>query len=196
MEIASTRLNSLLSEALTPQPVPAAKADAATTTLIKALIQPPAPSTVQSAQFAAQALEASLQRPAAQLPQRLSSGEIEDAYRAIMEADAGMDDAPGRAPRGNQAAESVQPRRGQAQPAVADSAARVTAAPPPSSFSPALAAPSVLVAANSNAALRGGTAAPRGHAPRSKPSQPLWMISVVTALISATVATIVVLLLR
>ena len=43
MDISSTRLTSLLKEALTLQPVPSAKADPATTALVKALVQPPAP---------------------------------------------------------------------------------------------------------------------------------------------------------
>ncbi|TIX69937.1 MAG: hypothetical protein E5V30_15635, partial [Mesorhizobium sp.] len=88
MDISSTRLTSLLKQALTPQPVPSAKADPATTALVKALVQPPAPSAASSAQLAAQALNGSLARPPAHPTQHLSSDQIEDAYRAVIEPDA------------------------------------------------------------------------------------------------------------
>jgi len=93
MDISSTRLTSLLKEALTPQPVPSAKADPATAALVKALVQPPAPSAASSAQFAAQALNGSLPRPVANATQRLSSDQIEHAYRAVMEPDADRNSA-------------------------------------------------------------------------------------------------------
>ncbi|RWB22072.1 MAG: hypothetical protein EOQ40_07100 [Mesorhizobium sp.] len=93
MDIANASMTSLLKEALTPQAVPSARPDPATAALVKALVQPPAPETVQSAQFAAQALNGSLARPPAQSSQRLSSAEIENAYRAVMEPDAGKESA-------------------------------------------------------------------------------------------------------
>ncbi|MDX8481761.1 hypothetical protein RFN28_25345 [Mesorhizobium sp. VK24D] len=196
MDINPTRLTSLLKEALTPQPVPSAKPDPATAALVKALIQPPAPSTVQSAQFAAQTFNGSLAKPPAQSSQRLSSAEIENAYRAIMESEAGTDDASARASARRPAADADQPARAvtQAQPPVADNTARVAPTLPASSFSPTIAS-GVLVAANANAPPRGG--ARPGYAPRSEPGQtPLWMISIVTAIVSAATTTIVLLLLR
>ncbi|RUT95870.1 hypothetical protein EOD23_31705 [Mesorhizobium sp. USDA-HM6] len=199
MDITNASMTSLLKEALTPQPLPVAKADPATAALIKALVQPPAPSVVPSAQVAAQALNGSLPRPAAQSTQRLSSAEIENAYRAVMEPDAGTDGASTRPPPGRQAADADQPSRmaTQAQSAAAGHMAGVTPTLPPSSFSPALAS-GVLVAANANAPQpRGAAARPAGHAPRSESGQPsLWMISIVTAVVSAATTTIVLLLLR
>ncbi|CDX24184.1 conserved hypothetical protein [Mesorhizobium sp. ORS 3324] len=196
MEINSTRLTSLLKEALTPPPVPSGKPDPAAEALVKALIQPPAPSTVQSAQFAAQTLNSSLAKPPAQSSQRLSSAEIENAYRAVMEPDTGTDDAYARAQARRPAADADQPEpaAAQAQPPDADNTARVAPTLPPSSFSPSI-APGVLFAANTNAPPRGG--ARPGHAPRSEPGQaPLWMISIVTAIVSAATTSIVLMLLR
>lgn len=198
MDITNARMTSLLKEALTPQPVPSPRADPATAALVKALVQPPAPATVQSAQFAAQALNGSLARPPAQSSQRLSSTEIENAYRAVMEPDAGTDSAPPKTPSGRPAADSDQPDGATPpQPPVADGMARVAAPPPPASFSPAVAS-AVLVAANSNAPRpRGAGARPAGHAPRSEPGQTsLWTISIVTAIVSAATTTIVLFLLR
>ncbi|MDX8499706.1 hypothetical protein RFM99_14895 [Mesorhizobium sp. VK4C] len=199
MDIANASMTSLLKEALTPQPVPSARPDPATAALVKALVQPPAPETVQSAQFAAQALNGSLARPPAQSSQRLSSAEIENAYRAVMEPDAGTESAAPRTLARRPAADADQPSRmvTQAQSAAADSTARVTPTPPPSSFSPSIAS-GVLFAANANAPQRRGAAAGlAGHAPRSQPGQtPLWMISIVTAIVSAATTTIVLMLLR
>lgn len=199
MDINSPRLTSLLKEALTPQPVPSAKADPATVALVKALVQPPAPSTVPPAQFAAQALNGSLPQPPAQPSQRLSSTEIENAYRAVMEPDAGIGAARPTAPTGRQTADADRGPRGfdPSQPAAVDSTAKVAANPPPSSFSPSIAPATVLVAANSNAHRLRGSAAPRGHAPRSDSRQtPLWMMSIVTALLSAAFTTVLLLLFR
>ncbi|MDG4885551.1 hypothetical protein [Mesorhizobium sp. WSM4884] len=194
MDIANASKASLLREALTPQPVPSAMPDPATAALVKALVQPPAPETVQSAQFAAQALNGSLAKPPAQASQRLSSAEIESAYRAVMEPDAGTDDASARAQARRPAADADQPSVTRAQPPAEDSAARAAPTPPPSSFSPALAS-AVLVAANTNAPQPWGAAA--RPAPRSEPGQtPLWAISVVTAVVSAATTTIVLMLLR
>ena len=195
MDISPARLTSLLKEALTPQPVPTAKADPAIAALVKALIQPPAPSVVPSAQVAAEALNGSLQRSAAPSSQRLSSGEIESAYRAVMEPDAGAGGASARAPARRPAAATDQPARAaQAQPPLADSTARITT--PPSSFSPTAA--EALIAANANAPQpRGVLARLAGHAPRSEPGQTsLWTISIVTAVVSAATTTIVLFLLR
>ena len=200
MDITSTRLNTLINEALTPQAVPSPKADPATTALIKALVQPPAPTTGQAAQIAAQSLQSAQPRPAAQASQRLSSSEVEDAYRAIMEPDAVTDDPPARPSTGRAATDTDQASRGFASPqaAVADNTPRPVVAPALSTFSPALASTSALVAANANAPQpRGASARPTGHAPRSEPAPiSLWTISVVTAIVSAVTATIMVLLLR
>lgn len=200
MDITSTRLNALIGEALTPQPVPLPKADPAAAALIKTLIQPPAPSTGQAAQIAAQSLQSALPRPAAQAPQRLSSSEVEDAYRAVMEPDAVTEESPARPSTGRAATDTDQAPRGFGSPqaAVADNMSRPAVVPVPSTFSPAVASAAVLVAANANAPQpRGATVRSAGHAPRSE-SAPisLWTISVVTAIVSAVTATIMVLLLR
>ena len=202
MDITPTRLNTLINEALTPQAVPSSRADPATTALIKTLVQPPAPSTGQAAQIAAQSLQSAQPRPAAQISQRLSSSEVEDAYRAVMEPDATTDDAPARPSTVRAATDIDQAPRGFASPqaTVADTMPRPAVAPPLSTFSPvvASASASALVAANANAPQpRGASVRPAGHAPRSE-SAPisLWTISVVTAIVSAVTATIMVLLLR
>jgi len=202
MDITPTRLNTLINEALTPQAVPSSRADPATTALIKTLVQPPAPSTGQAAQIAAQSLQSAQPRPAAQISQRLSSSEVEDAYRAVMEPDAATDDAPARPSTVRAATDTDQAPRGFAPPpaAVIDTMPRPAVAPPLSTFSPvvASASASALVAANANAPQpRGASVRPAGHAPRSE-SAPisLWTISVVTAIVSAVTATIMVLLLR
>jgi len=197
MAISSTCLTSLLKEALTPQQVPSAKADPATTALVKALVQPPAPSAASSVQFAAQALNGSLPRPPAHATQRLSSDQIEDAYKAVMEPDA--DRGPAGVPAGRPTAEAEQGSRRlttSPQPPITDSMARAAAAPslPVSTIA---VSSSVLVAANSNAPRPPGAAARPGHARSPEPSQPpLWMMSIATALLSATITTIALLLLR
>ncbi|CDX39445.1 conserved hypothetical protein [Mesorhizobium sp. SOD10] len=198
MDISSTRLSTLIGEALTPQAVPSPRADPAAAALIKTLVQPPAPSTGQAAQIAAQSLQSAQPRPAAQVSQRLSSSEVENAYRAVMEPDAATDDAPARPSTGRAAMDAdLTPRRfASSQAAVADNASRP--APALSTFSPAVASAAVLVAANANAPQpRGAAVRPAGHVPRSD-SVPvsLWTISVVTAIVSAVTATIMVLLLR
>ncbi|MDG4908520.1 hypothetical protein P9228_19020 [Mesorhizobium sp. WSM4898] len=194
MDITNASVASLLKEALAPQPVPSPKAEPATAALVKALVQSPAPSVVSSAQVAAQALNGTL--PAARPTQRLSSAEIENAYRAVLQSDAGPDGASTKSPVGRSAADADQLSRAlpQVPPPAADGTARVVAAAP-SLFSPALAS-GVLLAANANAPPRGGVRSP-GHAPRSEPGQtPLWMISIVTAVVSAATTTIVLMLLR
>ncbi|MDX8535121.1 hypothetical protein RFM41_29420 [Mesorhizobium sp. VK25A] len=199
MDITSTRLNALIGEALTPQPVPLPKADPATAALIKTLVQPPAPSTGQAAQIAAQSLQSAQPRPSAQASQRLSSSEVEDAYRAVMEPDAASDDRPARPSTGRAATDTDQvPRGASPQVAFVDNASRPVVAPAPSTFSPAVASAAMLVAANANAPQpRGAAVRPAGHAPRSDSAAvSLWTISVVTAVVSAMTATIMVLLLR
>ncbi|RWC73890.1 hypothetical protein EN794_050850 [Mesorhizobium sp. M00.F.Ca.ET.151.01.1.1] len=197
MDIANASMPSLLREALTPQPVPSPKADPATAALVKVLVQPPAPAMVQSAQFATQALQSSLPRPAAQTSQRLSSSEIEDAYRAVMEPDA-THHAPARASAGGAGADTDQASRGFApsQTTATDSTPKL--APALSTFSPAVASAAVLVAANANAPQpRGASIRPAGHAPRSEPAPlSLWTISIVTAIVSAVTSMIVLLLFR
>ncbi|WP_051442641.1 hypothetical protein [Mesorhizobium sp. WSM3626] len=200
MDIANASMPSLLKEALTPQPVPSLKADPATAALVKALVQPPAPAMVQSAQFAAQALQGSLPRPAAQTSQRLSSSEIEDAYRAVMEPDAATHHAPAGTSTRGAGTDTDQDWRGFApqQTMATDSTPKLAAAPAPSTFSPAVASAAVLVAANANAPQpRGASIRPAGHAPRSEPApSSLWTISIVTAIVSAATTMIVLFLFR
>ncbi|TPJ75875.1 hypothetical protein [Mesorhizobium sp. B2-6-2] len=200
MDITPTRLNTLINEALTPQAVPSPKADPATAALIRTLVQPPVPSMVQAAQIAAQSLQSALPRPAAQASPRLSSSEVENAYRAVMEPDAASGDAPATPSTGRAATDTGQASRGFAPPpaVVVDTTPSPAVAPPLSTFSPTVASAAVLVAANANAPRpRGAAVGPAGHAPRSE-SAPisLWTISVVTAIVSAVTATIMVLLLR
>lgn len=200
MDITSTRLNALIGEALIPQPVPSPKADPAAAALIKTLVQPQAPSTGQAAQIAAQSLQSAQPRPATQASQRQSSSEVEDAYRAVMEPDAVTDASPARPSTGRATTNADQAPRGFASPqaAVADNVSRPAVAPAPTTFSPAVASAAVLVAANANAPQpRGAAVRPAGHAPRSE-SAPLslWTISVVTTIVSAVTATLMVLLLR
>ncbi|MDX8525766.1 hypothetical protein RFM68_14710 [Mesorhizobium sp. MSK_1335] len=198
MDITSTRLNTLIGEALTPQPVPLPKADPATTALIKTLVQPPAPPSVQAAQFAAQTLTNSLQVPPARSSQRSSSSPVEDAYRAMMEPDTDAEDTPAGTPQGRPVADADHGLRANAsaQPPVAASAAG--AAPvvqPPSSVAATVLSSPALIAANANAPPRGGV---RPSYPPRSDSVPvsLWTIAVVTAVVSAVTATIMVLLLR
>ena len=198
MDITPTRLSTLITEALTPQPLPSAKADPATTALIKALVQPAAPLSGQAAQFAAQAQTNSLQVPPARATPRPSSNPVEDAYRAMMESDDGAEDAPARAPTSRQTADADPAPRASApvQPPVADSAVRAAAMPPqPQSVTPAVLSSPVLVAANANAPPRGGVRP--SYPPRSEPAPvSLWTISVVTAIVSAVTTCIMVLVLR
>src|SRR3569832_732090 len=168
MDINPTRLNTSINEALTPQAVPSPKADPAAAALIKALVQPPAPTTGQAAQIAAQSLQSAQPRQAAQSSQRLSSSEVEDAYRAVMEPDVATDDAPARPSAGRATTDTDQASRGFVAPpaAVADNMPRPAVAPAPSTFSPAIASTSALVAANANAPQpRGASVRPAGHAP-------------------------------
>ncbi|MBZ9722992.1 hypothetical protein LB554_03450 [Mesorhizobium sp. CO1-1-11] len=200
MDIANASMTSLLKEALIPGPVPSPRADPATAALVKALVQPAAPATVQSAQFAAQVLQGSLPRPAGQTSQRLSSPEIEDAYRAVMEPDAATHHALARASTGGAGTDTDQASRGFAPPRITanDSTPKLAAPPALSTFSPAVASAAVLVAANVNAPQpRGASIRPAGHAPRSEPvPSSLWTISLVTAIVSAATTTIVLLLFR
>ncbi|MEI9427180.1 hypothetical protein [Mesorhizobium sp. Cs1299R1N3] len=198
MDIANASMPSLLKEALTPQPVPSPKADPATAALVKVLVQPPAPAMVQSAQFAAQALQGSLPRPAAQTSQRLSSSEIEDAYRAVMEPEAVTHHAPPRALTGGAGTDTDQGSRGFAPPETTSTDSTPKLAAASATFSPAVASAAVLVAANANAPQpRGASIRPAGHAPRSEPAaSSLWTISIVTAIVSAATTMIVLFLFR
>jgi hypothetical protein len=196
MDISPARLTSLLKEALTPQPVPTAKADPATAALVKALVQPAAPSVVPSAQLAAQALNGALLRPAPDLSRRLASGEIEHAYRAVMEPRPGAGETLARAPAGRAPIDGDRPLRGPAlaQTAIAEGVAAIAAAPslPVAAIA---ASPTGAAAANSNAPPRGGSRP--GHAPRSEPGPtPLRAIPIATAVVSAAAVAILLILLR
>jgi hypothetical protein len=84
MDISSARLASLLKEAMTPQPIPLAKADPVTTALVRELIQPPAPPLF--AQRTAPALLAMPAAPMAIKSQQIASSGIVDAYQAQLDA--------------------------------------------------------------------------------------------------------------
>lgn len=83
MDISSARLAVLLKEATTPQPVPSAKVDPVVTALVKALVQPPAPSLL--AQQTAPALLALPAPPMAVKSQQIASAGIVEAYLAQLE---------------------------------------------------------------------------------------------------------------
>ena len=196
MDISPARLTSLLKEALTPHPVPSAKADPAIAALVKALVRPPAPPAVPSAQFAAQALNGSLPRQAPDMGLRLASGEVEHAYRAIMETELDAEGTPARALAGRPAIDGDRAPRGPAlvQVAVAEGTATIAAAPalPLSAVAVSQAGG---IAAYSNARPHGDTR--RDHAPRSEPSKaPPRTMSIVTAIVSAAAVTILLVLLR
>jgi len=70
MDISSARLTSLLREALTPEPLPSAKADPVKTALVKALVAPPAPPPGASQPVAA-ALPSMLPAVVARVQQQL-----------------------------------------------------------------------------------------------------------------------------
>ena len=83
MDISSARLASLLKEAMTPQPVPLAKADPVRTALVRELVQPAAPSL-----FAQRTAPALLSMPAAPLAvksQQIASSGIVEAYQAQLD---------------------------------------------------------------------------------------------------------------
>jgi len=83
MDISSASLASLLKEAMTPQPVPLAKADPVRTALVRELVQPPAPSLL--AQRTAPALLAMPAAPVAVKSQQIASAGIVEAYMAQLE---------------------------------------------------------------------------------------------------------------
>lgn len=83
MDISSTRLPALLREVMTPQAVPSGQADPVMTALVKALVQPPAPSLL-----AQQTAPVLLTLPAAPMDvksQQIASSGIVDAYLAQLE---------------------------------------------------------------------------------------------------------------
>lgn len=84
MEISSAGLASLLKEAMTPQPVPSAKADPVRTALIRELVQPPVPSLF--AQRTAPTLMAMPAAPIAVRSQQIASAGIVEAYMVQLDA--------------------------------------------------------------------------------------------------------------
>lgn len=83
MDISSARLASLLKEAMTPQPVPVAKADPVRAALVRELVQPAAPSLF--AQRTAPALMAMPAAPMAVKSQQIASAGIVEAYQAQLD---------------------------------------------------------------------------------------------------------------
>lgn len=83
MDISSARLASLLKEAMTPQPVPLAKADPVRTALVRELVQPAAASVF--AQRTAPALLAMPAAPMAVKSQQIASAGIVEAYQAQLD---------------------------------------------------------------------------------------------------------------
>lgn len=115
MDISSARLTALLREAMILAAAPSAKADPAKAALIKALVQPPAPSGTPLPPAAAPALQALLSGTSAKT-QQTGSAEILQAYLAIAEPGA---EAPDGAPT-----------RAAAPPPANDDAQRGLAVPP------------------------------------------------------------------
>ncbi|RUZ81671.1 hypothetical protein EN942_25375, partial [Mesorhizobium sp. M7A.F.Ca.CA.001.14.1.1] len=83
MDVSSARLPALLREVMTPQAVPSGQADPVMTALVKALVQPPAPSLL--AQQTAPALLILPAAPMAVKSQQIASAGIVDAYLAQLE---------------------------------------------------------------------------------------------------------------
>jgi len=83
MDISSARLAFLLKEAMTPHPVPLAKADPVRTALVRELVQPAAPSLF--AQRTAPALMAMPAAPMAVKSQQIASAGIVEAYQAQLD---------------------------------------------------------------------------------------------------------------
>ncbi|ESY77678.1 hypothetical protein X740_23865 [Mesorhizobium sp. LNHC221B00] len=83
MDISSARLASLLKEAMTPHPVPLAKADPVRAALVRELVQPATPSLF--AQRTAPALLAMPAAPMAVRSQQIASAGIVEAYQAQLE---------------------------------------------------------------------------------------------------------------
>lgn len=92
MDISSARLAALLRQAMTPQTVPQPKADPVRTALVKALVQPPAPSLL--AQQTAPALLALPVVPMAAKSQQIASAGIVEAYLAAVESNEMVAPAP------------------------------------------------------------------------------------------------------
>ncbi|ESW68213.1 hypothetical protein ACYG9Z_24925 [Mesorhizobium sp. RSR380A] len=84
MDISSARLTALLREAMMLAALPSAKADPAKAALMKALVQPPAPSGAPLKPAAAPALQALLSAATAK-GQQTGSAEILQAYLALAE---------------------------------------------------------------------------------------------------------------
>jgi hypothetical protein len=113
MDISSARLASLLKEAMTPQPVPLAKADPVRTALVRELVQPAAPSLL--AQRTAPALLAMPAAPMAVKSQQIASSGIVEAYQAQLEA---RDEAVLATVVARKAAPEAETQRGFVPPAV------------------------------------------------------------------------------
>ncbi|MFD1983814.1 hypothetical protein ACFSOZ_14215 [Mesorhizobium newzealandense] len=84
MDISSARLAALLKEAMTPQAVPSAKADPVKTTLLKAIVAPPAPSGSLVRPVATPTLPMLLPATAARA-QQTASAQMIQAYLALAE---------------------------------------------------------------------------------------------------------------
>jgi len=112
MDISSARLASLLKEAITPHPVPSAKADPVRTALVKELVQPAAPSLF--AQRTAPALLAMPAAPMAVKSQQIASSGIVEAYQAQLDT---RDEAVLAATAARRTAPEAETQRGTVPPA-------------------------------------------------------------------------------
>ncbi|WP_027054960.1 hypothetical protein [Mesorhizobium erdmanii] len=111
MDISSARLASLLKEAVTPQPVPLAKADPVRTALVRELVQPAAPSLF--AQRTAPALLAMPVAPIAVKSQQIASSGIVEAYQVQLDT---RDEAVLATVVGRKAAPEAETQRGALPP--------------------------------------------------------------------------------
>ncbi|KAA3447471.1 hypothetical protein C7I87_26855 [Mesorhizobium sp. SARCC-RB16n] len=116
MDISSARLASLLVETMTPQAVPSAKADPAKAALVKALVQPPAPSLL--AQQTAPVLLALPSTAMAAKVQQIASAGIVEAYLAQAEPADGADATPTAAAVARRSAQDVEAQKGLTVPLV------------------------------------------------------------------------------
>ncbi|TPM39466.1 hypothetical protein [Mesorhizobium sp. B2-3-4] len=116
MEISSARLASLLVDTMTPQAVPSAKADPATTALVKALVQPPAPLLL--AQQTAPVLLALPSQAMAAKAQQIASAGMVEAYLAQVEPAEDSDGSPIAAAVARRSAQEVEAQKGLTVPLV------------------------------------------------------------------------------
>ncbi len=198
MDISSARLTALLREAMMLAAVPSAKADPAKTALIKALVQPSAPSGAPLPPAAVPALQALLSTAAK--GQQTGSAEVLQAYLALAEPDG---EVSGEAAPARTAAVKAPPanddaQHGQAMPlAKADDggAAKPTGLPWLALFAPAA---SPLRPGTATAAKRGQAASRSNDAvqPESRKQMRVGLMALAAGFLAMAIIGFVLLVLR